>query len=51
MTPTDNSNIITYNLQKLTTKELLEKHNESFEISHIDAGWTGNNQNKMILDI
>lgn len=51
ITRTENSNMITYNLQKLTTEELLEKHNESFEISHIDTGWTGNNQDKMIIDI
>lgn len=51
ITPDENSNIIIYNLQKLVDKGLLEKHNESFEISHIDAGWAGNNQNKMIIDV
>ena len=51
MIPSENLNIVTYNLPKLVSKELLQKHNERFEISHIDAGWIGNNQNKMIIDL
>lgn len=51
MIPSENLNIVAYNLPKLVSKELLQKYNERFEISHIDAGWTGNNQNKMTIDL